>query len=167
MGTSYLLRSVLARCAVCLFASVAVGCGGEDSSSTASSDTTTPAANSSKASGTAGSAAKERGEVSTDECVVETLGTFAVRPGGYSSKCVECICKANPRTVALCDDQANLCWSLISCSGSKCKDLEGIDAANCAISMCGQFIEGSGLAMSVGALLRGDTCSADCPPPSQ
>jgi hypothetical protein len=135
----------------------AFGCGGDSPVSMAGA----PAAS----SGRAGSVAVARGEVTVEECVVQTLGVFAVRPDGYPMACVECVCAQSPRTVALCDDQANLCWSLISCVADNCEGQEGLDSANCAIAMCGEFVEGSGLAMSLGALLQSDACSADCAKP--
>ena len=143
-----------------LILNAASGCGGEDKSVDA--DT-------SSASVAAGSGARPVAEaptrmnVTTGECIVQTTGIFAVRPDGYSSDCVSCLCEQSPTTVAQCDDQSNKCWSLISCSAANCAGIEGLDAANCAVSMCGQFIEGAGLAMAVGALLQGDKCSAKCP----
>ena len=141
----------------------AIGCG---SDATGTDEPASEMAAPSKpiaAGAAAGSGVVPRENVTTEECVVQTLGVFSQRSDGYSDDCVMCICGQNAKTVALCDDQAKNCWGLISCAGANCSGTEGIDEANCAIENCGQFIEGSGLAMSLGVLLRGDACSAKCP----
>jgi hypothetical protein len=145
-------------------AAAAIGCGsdaqGSDEGASEMAAPSTPSGN----SAAAGRGSPTRENVTATECVVQTLGVFSQRPDGYSDDCVTCLCEQNAKTVALCDDQANNCWGLISCAGANCSGTEGIDEANCAIENCGQFIEGSGLAMSVGVLLRGNACSAKCPP---
>ena len=144
------------------FVAAAIGCGSSEPSGEAAESEM--AATAKPSSGSAGSGrVPTRENVSTEECVVQTLGVFSQRPDSYSDDCVSCLCDQNPKTVALCDDQADICWGLVNCAAANCAGTQGIDEANCAIDMCGKFIEGSGLAMSIGVLLRSDACSAKCP----
>lgn len=137
----------------------AIGCGSSEPTSDDEAASETAVA----APASAASASRPRENVSKDECIVQTLGVFSQRPDAYSEDCVSCICDQNPTTVALCDDQAKICWGLVTCVAANCAGMEGLDQANCALNMCGEFIEGSGLAMSIGVLLQGDACSAKCP----
>jgi hypothetical protein len=143
--------------------SAALGCGSDNDDSSKAASDMTAASNMSSGSAVAGRSSMTRENVTKDECLTQTLGVFSLRPERYSMDCFTCLCEQNPRTVAQCDDQADICWGLIGCVAANCAEAEGIDEANCAVGMCGQFIEGSGLAMAIGALLRGDACAAKCP----
>lgn len=97
------------------------------------------------------------------QSVTATEDVFKARSDDYGDACVKCLCEESPSTIALCNDRAEDCWGLIGCVGSNCAGKKDMDESDCAVAMCGQFIEGAALAMSIGVLLQGDACSAQCP----
>lgn len=154
-------RGYLSRVALSCVVLAAVSCGSDKSDSTDMAVTSVSAGSRSEASG--GSPAKDRSKETPEQCVTETTDVFAMRSDGYGDACVSCLCEKSPSTIALCNDQAEDCWGLIGCVGSNCKGKKDMDESDCAVAMCGQFIEGAALAMSIGVLLQGDACSAQCP----
>jgi hypothetical protein len=145
----------------CMLNVVAVGCGGDDGSKVEADQAAAGSGNT--AASNAGKKAPSRTNTTPEECVELTTEVFSDRSDAYGSDCINCLCKQNPLTLALCDDQADICWGLVGCVRASCAGQEGLDEANCAVEKCGQFIEGAGLAMGLGALLGGEACSAACP----
>lgn len=148
---------------VCILLGAVTGCGGTDRDDD-TSGTASQQANASQAA-RAGSPSTdvERAQSATpEECVQRSAAVLEDRSDDISADCADCICRQSPYAVTLCNEEAETCWGLLSCVRSNCSDKEGADESNCAVTLCGQFIEGAGVAMAVGVLLGSDTCYAAC-----
>jgi len=110
---------------------------------------------------TGGSGGKDAPTVTAAECVKQTNDFFKGRSDGYSSECVSCICDEEPDLIAACNDADN-CWELINCVGTKCAGTTGSAQTSCATSMCLDYLTGAGAATPAGPVLQGDACAAKC-----